>query len=88
MSDLSVEERVIDIVTELFSDDVEVNRDTLFVDAMDREEIVMELEEEFDIDIPDDAIEKFQTVGQAIDYIEDRVRDETTTFTCGRNNDP
>ena len=87
MSDLSVEERVIDIVTELFSDDVEVNRDTLFVDAMDREEIVMELEEEFDIDIPDDAIEKFQTVGQAIDYIEDRVRDETTTFTW-TNNDP
>jgi len=87
MSDLSVEERVIDIVTELFSDDVEVNRDTLFVDAMDREEIVMELEEEFDIDIPDGAIEKFQTVGQAIDYIQDRVRDETTTFTW-TNNDP
>ena len=30
----------------------------------------MELEEEFDINIPDDAAEKIQTVGQAIDYIE------------------
>ena len=29
----------------------------------------MELEEEFDITIPDDAAEKIQTVGQAIDYI-------------------
>jgi acyl carrier protein len=31
---------------------------------------VMELEEEFDINIPDDAAEKIQTVGQAVQYIE------------------
>ena len=31
---------------------------------------MMELEEEFDINIPDDAAEKIQTVGQAVDYIE------------------
>jgi acyl carrier protein len=30
----------------------------------------MELEEEFDITIPDDAAEKIQTVGQAVQYIE------------------
>ena len=30
----------------------------------------MELEEEFDINIPDDAAEKIQTVGQAIEFIE------------------
>ena len=30
----------------------------------------MELEEEFDINIPDDAAEKIQTVGHAIEYIE------------------
>jgi len=30
----------------------------------------MELEEEFEVDIPDDAAEKIQTVGQAIDFIE------------------
>ena len=29
----------------------------------------MELEEEFDINIPDDAAEKIQTVGQAVDHI-------------------
>ena len=33
-------------------------------------ELVMELEEEFDINIPDDAAEKIQTVGQAVQYIE------------------
>jgi acyl carrier protein len=35
----------------------------------------MELEEEFDINIPDDAAEKIQTVGQAIDHIEKAVGD-------------
>jgi len=32
---------------------------------------VMELEEEFDINIPDDAAEKIETVGQAIKFIEE-----------------
>ena len=36
----------------------------------------MELEEEFDINIPDDAAENIQTVGQAIDYIERAVEQE------------
>jgi len=34
----------------------------------------MELEEEFDINIPDDAAEKIQTVGQAIDHIEETIQ--------------
>jgi acyl carrier protein len=33
-------------------------------------ELVMEFEEEFDITIPDEEAEKIQTVGQAIDYID------------------
>ena len=50
-------------------------RETSFVndlgaDSLDTVELVMELEEEFDINIPDDAAEKIQTVGQAIDFIE------------------
>ena len=44
--------------------------DDLGADSLDTVELVMELEEEFDINIPDDAAEKIQTVGQAIDYIE------------------
>jgi acyl carrier protein len=72
----SVQERVVDIVAEqLGVNKDQVNRDTSFVndlgaDSLDTVELVMELEEEFDINIPDDAAEKIQTVGQAIDFIE------------------
>ena len=72
----SVAERVIDIVAEqLGVNKDQVTRETSFVndlgaDSLDTVELVMELEEEFDINIPDDAAEKIQTVGQAIDYIE------------------
>ena len=44
--------------------------DDLGADSLDTVELVMELEEEFDINIPDDVAEKIETVGQAIDYIE------------------
>ena len=63
------------IVEQLGVDEEEVTPDASFVDdlgadSLDTVELVMELEDEFDIDIPDDAAEKIQTVGQAIDFIE------------------
>jgi len=72
----SVQDRVVDIVAEQLGVDKEkVAPETSFVndlgaDSLDTVELVMELEEEFDISIPDDAAEKIQTVGQAIDFIE------------------
>ena len=42
----------------------------LGADSLDVLELVMELEEEFDVNIPDDAAEKITTVGQAVRYIE------------------
>lgn len=75
----SVAERVVDIVAEQLGVSKEqINRETHFVndlgaDSLDTVELVMELEEEFDINIPDDAAEKIQTVGQAIDHIEQAV---------------
>jgi acyl carrier protein len=72
----SVEERVIDIVCEnLGVNKEQVTRQTSFVedvgaDSLDIVELVMELEEEFEITIPDDQAEKIKTVGEAIDYIE------------------
>ena len=72
----AVPERVIDIVAEqLGVDKDKVTPETSFVndlgaDSLDTVELVMELEEEFDINIPDDAAEKIQTVGQAIEFIE------------------
>lgn len=79
----SVKERVIDIVADqLGVSKDQVTPDTSFVndlgaDSLDTVELVMELEEEFDINIPDDAAEKIQTVGQAIDYIEQIQSDGT-----------
>ena len=57
-------------------DQKDLSRETSFVndlgaDSLDTVELVMELEEEFDIHIPEDAAEKIQTIGQAIDYIEE-----------------
>jgi len=72
----SVEERVKDIVAEQLGVDKEkIKRESNFVndlgaDSLDTVELVMELEEEFDISIADDAAEKIQTVGEAINHIE------------------
>ena len=70
-----VEEKVISIVSEQMGvDRAEISRETSFVndlnaDSLDTVELVMELEDEFEMSIPDDEAEKIQTVGQAIDYI-------------------
>lgn len=71
----SVEERVIDIVADqLGVEKDKITRDSNFVndlgaDSLDTVELVMELEEEFDVNIPDEAAEKIQTVCEAIDHI-------------------
>jgi acyl carrier protein len=44
--------------------------DDLGADSLDTVELVMALEEAFDLEIPDDAAEKIRTVQDAIDYIE------------------
>jgi acyl carrier protein len=44
--------------------------DDLGADSLDTVELVMALEEAFDIEIPDDAAEKIATVQDAVDYIE------------------
>jgi acyl carrier protein len=72
----SVEERVIEIVCEnLGVSKEQVTRSTRFIDdigadSLDIVELIMELEEDFDITIPDEEAEKIKTVGEAIDYIE------------------
>lgn len=71
-----IEEKVIQIVSEQMSvDKVEIARSTSFVndlnaDSLDTVELVMELEDEFDITIPDDDAEALKTVGEAIEYIQ------------------
>ncbi len=71
-----VAERVKEIVAEqLGVDKDKIKEDSHFVndlgaDSLDTVELVMELEEEFDINIPDEVAEKIQTVGEAIAHIE------------------
>ncbi len=43
--------------------------DDLGADSLDNVELVMAFEEEFDIEIPDDAAEHIQTVGDAVKFI-------------------
>lgn len=62
------------IVENLGVDAAQVTPQASFVndlgaDSLDTVELVMALEEEFDMEIPDEEAEKIQTVGQAIDYI-------------------
>ena len=62
------------IVDELGVDEAEVTENARFIedlgaDSLDQVELVMALEEEFGMEIPDEEAEKIQTVGQAIDYI-------------------
>ncbi|MBP7088509.1 MAG: acyl carrier protein [Candidatus Omnitrophica bacterium] len=46
--------------------------DDLGADSLDTVEVVMALEEEFGIEIPDEEAEKITTVGEAIKYIEEK----------------
>ena len=72
---MSVEEKVKEIVVDqLGVDDKQVTNSALFIDdlgadSLDTVELVMALEEEFDIEIPDEEAEKITKVQDAIDYI-------------------
>lgn len=45
--------------------------DDLGADSLDTVELVMAFEEEFNVEIPDDAAEKIQTVGDAVNFIKE-----------------
>ena len=47
--------------------------DDLGADSLDTVELVMALEEEFDIEIPDEAAEKITTVQETVEYIEKKI---------------
>lgn len=75
MSDIA--ERVKKIVVEhLGVDEGKVSEGASFIDdlgadSLDTVELVMAFEEEFNVEIPDDAAEKIQTVGDAINFIKE-----------------
>lgn len=78
---MSTEESVEEKVKEIIVKQMDANKDqvtpeTSFVndlgaDSLDTVELVMELEDAFDVSIPDEDAEKMQTVGDAINYIKE-----------------
>lgn len=75
MTEQEIEAKVIEIVAQQMGHDKgKISRTSSFVDdlnadSLDQVELVMELEEAFETEIPDEAAEKIKTVGDAVDYI-------------------
>lgn len=59
------EEVVITLETSMMKD--------LDADSLDAVEIMMELEDEFDIEIPDEDAESFKTIGDIVKYVESKI---------------
>ncbi len=74
----NVEERVKNIIVEQLGVEPEqVKPEAQFVndlgaDSLDTVELIMALEEEFDIEIPDEQAEKIKTVGEALEHIKNK----------------
>ncbi len=71
------------VVEQLGVAEAEVTPEASFVedlgaDSLDVVELVMALEEEFDVEIPDEDAEKIVTVGEAVKYLETHVSEHAT----------
>ena len=70
-----IEDKVLTIVSDQMGiNKAEITRETSFIndlnaDSLDIVELVMEFEDNFDMNIPDEEAEKIKTIGQAVDYI-------------------
>ena len=80
MSVENVQERVKNIIVEqLGVEPDQVKPEAQFVndlgaDSLDTVELIMALEEEFEVEIPDEQAEKIKTVGEAITFIEENAK--------------
>ncbi len=77
-----IEERVKRIIEEqLMVDRSEITDEASFIDdlgadSLDTVEMIMEFEDEFGMEIPDEEAEKIETVGDAIEYLKQKVEAE------------
>jgi len=73
---MNIQERLVSLIAEkLGVEPGEVTPEAKFIDdlgadSLDIVELIMDLEDEFDLEIPDEEAEKLSTVGDAIKYIE------------------
>ena len=80
MSDSSIEDRVKKIVCDQMGTTPDkISLETSFInglgaDSLDTVELVMEFEDEFEINIPDEDAEQIQTVGKAVEYINGKLQ--------------
>ncbi len=76
----STEEKVREIIVELLgADPSKVTRDARFredleADSLDLVELIMEFEQQFGGEISDEEAQKIETVGQAVDYLDSRMK--------------
>jgi acyl carrier protein len=76
---MSLEDRVGEIIMDQLGVTKEEVRpeasfiDDLGADSLDIVELVMAMEEEFDVEIPDEDAEKIQTIGDAVGYLKERL---------------
>ncbi|MDR2355825.1 MAG: acyl carrier protein [Clostridiales Family XIII bacterium] len=67
------------IIEQLQADGANITMDThlmkdLEADSLDAVEIIMAIEDEFDIEIPDEDAENFQNIGDIVRYVEEQTR--------------
>ena len=69
------------IIDKLWVEDSKITEDAKFIDdlgadSLDTVELIMQFEEEFNIEIPDEDAETIVTVGKAVDYISSKLSDD------------
>ncbi len=73
---------VFERLREIICDQLELSEDDVTLDAvltdvgadsLDLVDIVMSIEDEFGVEVPDDALDRFVTIGDVVDFLEDRL---------------
>lgn len=77
-----IKEKIVELIATQFNlEESEINLDTSFkddlnADSLDLVELVMALEDEFNLEVEDEDVDSIKTVGDAIDYIKKMLGDE------------
>lgn len=72
-----MKEKILNIIAEQFNldvDELDENmsfQDDLNADSIEIVELIMTIEEEFDTEVPEEDLEKLQTIGDVVDYLEE-----------------